>query len=39
MLNIDKIIDEHNDTILEDKIVKEFQAKLHEGEDTKVDKL
>ena len=39
MLNIDKIIDEHNDTILKDKIVKElrkeFQAKLHE--DTKVD--
>ena len=39
MLNIDKILDEHNDTILEDKIVKElrkeFQAKLHE--DTKVD--
>ena len=39
MLNIDKIIDEHNDTILEDKIVKEFQAKLHEGEDTKVDNI
>ena len=41
MLNIDKIIDEHNDTVLEDKIVeelrKEFQSKLHEGEDTKVD--
>ena len=41
MLNIDKIIDEHNDTILEDKIVeelrKEFQAKLHE--DTKVDNI
>ena len=43
MLNIDKIIDEHNDTILEDKIVKElgkeFQAKLHECEDTKVDNI
>ena len=43
MLNIDKIIDEHNDTILEDKIVKElrkeFQAKLHEGEDTKIDNI
>ena len=43
MLNIDKIIDEHNDTILEDKIVKElrkeFQAKLHEGEDTNVDNI
>ena len=39
MLNIDKIIDEHNDTILEDKIVEEFQAKLHEGEDTKVDNI
>ena len=39
MLNIDKIIDEHNDTILEDKIVKEFQAKLHEDEDTKVDNI
>ena len=41
MLNIDKIIDEHNDTILEDKIVKElrkeFQAKLHE--DTKIDNI
>ena len=41
MLNIDKIIDEHNNTILEDKIVKElgkeFQAKLHE--DTKVDNI
>ena len=41
MLNIDKIIDEHNDTILEDKIVKElrkeFRAKLHE--DTKVDNI
>ena len=41
MLNNDKIIDEHNDTILEDKIVKElrkeFQAKLHE--DTKVDNI
>ena len=41
MLNIDKIIDEHNDTILKDKIVKElgkeFQAKLHE--DTKVDNI
>lgn len=41
MLNIDKIIDEHNDTILEDKIVeelrKDFQAKLHE--DTKVDSI
>lgn len=43
MFNIDKIIDEHNDTILEDKIVKElrkeFQAKLHEGEDTKIDNI
>ena len=41
MLNIDKIIDKHNDTILEDKIVKElrkeFRAKLHE--DTKVDNI
>lgn len=41
MLNIDKIIDEHNDTILEDKIVKElrkeFQTKLHE--DTNVDNI
>ena len=41
MLNIDKIIDEHNDTILEAKIVeelrKDFQAKLHE--DTKVDNI
>ena len=41
MFNIDKIIDEHNNTILEDKIVKElgkeFQAKLHE--DTKVDNI
>ena len=27
MLNIDKIIDEHNDTILEDKIVKEIITK------------
>ena len=43
MLNIDKIIDEHNDTILENKIVKElrkeFQAKLHEDEDTKIDNI
>ena len=43
MLNIDKIIDEHNDTILEDKIVKElrkeFQAKLNEDEDTKIDNI
>ena len=41
MLNIDKMIDEHNDTVLEDKLVeelrKEFQSKLHEGEDNKVD--
>ena len=41
MLNIDKIIDEHNNTILEDKIVKElgkeFQAKLHE--DSRVDNI
>lgn len=41
MLNVDKIIDEHNDTVLEDKIVKElrkeFQSKLHEGEDIRVD--
>lgn len=43
MLNIDKIIDEHNDTILEDKIVeelrREFQSKLHKGEDTKIDNI
>lgn len=44
MIDIDKVINEFNDTTLEDKLNKEmtkeqlrkeFQSKLHEGEDTK----
>ena len=42
MLNIEKVIDEYNENVLEDKIVeelrKEFQSKLHDGEeDTKIE--
>ncbi len=41
MFNIDKMIDDYNENVLEDKIAeelrKEFQSKLHEGEGTKAE--
>lgn len=41
MVDVDKIIDEYNENVLEDRIAeelrKEFQSKLHEGEDSRAE--